>query len=1225
LKRAAAGLFLVCMALAARAEDWPLSRYSASRNANSPEELPQKIKLAWALDLPRLTPGWIDQPRMQFDAVYQPIVVDGRMIVASPNDDSVTAYDLKSGKELWRFMTGGPVRLPPVADKGRIFAGSDDGYLYALDAEKGALIWKIKGAPKERLILGNGRMIDTWPVRGGPVVADGKVYFAAGIWPFMGVFVHCVDAESGKVIWTNSGDGAAFLTQPHGAKAFSGIAPQGSMALIGERLLIPNGRSEAASYERATGKMQYFAFANKFGGHDVVAAEKVFFCGGLAFELKDGKPIGSAVTSPVVSDTVVYGLGQNILQGYDLSQEVKNSGAVKFKTAPTPKYMQTVATPFAGGKVVIIAGKRLYVGGKGRVAAFDLPLKAGRDPAWEMPVDGTVMYLAASAGRLLAVSDEGSITCFGAVQSAVKPEVRAPDTTTTPGPLALPVKALLDDAHVDAGWAVVLGASGLDLAREMAVQSRLQILILDTDAAKIDAARRELLARGLYGERIALHAGAISTLPLPPYFASLIVNAAGEKLTLDDNGCAKLFRALHPYNGKAYLSLDAASSTALNTFAAAQDGHAAVAAYKEQSRLSRSGGLPGAANWTHEHADAGNTRVSKDALVKAPLGVLWFGGSSHDGILPRHGHGPQPQVVDGRLIIEGMDMLRAVDIYSGRVLWEASLPGIGSYYNNLNHHPGANGTGTNYISMPDGIYVAMDRSCVRLDPATGVKSGEFPLPPDAPKGMIWGYLNVIGDFVIGGVAQPVAGKDIAPEKKKKPEEEEEDDDTHADDHGQPAILLPRAVSSRSLFVLDRKTGKLLWSVKSDSEFRHNAVCAGNGKLFAIDRLSRPLSKIKLSDDDAVGGSLRAFDLANGKVAWRSDEQITGTWLSYSDEFDVLVESARTARDTLKDESKGMRGFRGRDGSLLWSDPKAAAPAMIRGATVLKEKTAGDLLNGQPVTYADPITGRAKEWTWTRQYGCNTPAAAQHLITFRSGAAGYYDLERNGGTGNFGGFRSSCTHNLLVAGGIITAPDYTRTCTCSYQLQTSVALVFDPDVEMWTYIGTSADVKEPIKHLGINLGAPGDRVDDSGTLWLEYPSTGGPSPKLEIKCDPDKPDVFCQHSSVITGAMPWVTASGMKKLHTLKLAMNSNSERPFTVRLFFSEPDSNAAGARVFDVLLQDNAVLKAFDIVSESGAPRTSLIKEFKGVMIGADFKLELKPATHAMVPLICGIELIAE
>ena len=44
-----------------------------------------------------------------------------------------------------------------------------------------------------------------WPARGGPAVADGTVYFAASIWPFMGVFIHALDARTGKELWS-SGD-----------------------------------------------------------------------------------------------------------------------------------------------------------------------------------------------------------------------------------------------------------------------------------------------------------------------------------------------------------------------------------------------------------------------------------------------------------------------------------------------------------------------------------------------------------------------------------------------------------------------------------------------------------------------------------------------------------------------------------------------------------------------------------------------------------------------------------------------------------------------------------------------------------------------------------------------------------------------------------------------------------------------------------------------------------
>src|SRR5256714_4167499 len=126
--------------------------------------------------------------------------------------------------------------------------------------------------------------------------------------------------------------------------------------------------------------------------------------------------------------------------------------------------------------------------------------------------------------------------------------------------------------------------------------------------------------------------------------------------------------------------------------------------------------------------------------------------------------------------------------------------------------------------------------------------------------------------------------------------------------------------------------------------------------------------------------------------------------------------------------------------------------MTHGNIIQKDTSACDRLTGATKMRDDPLTGKPVEWTWSRNYGCNTPAASEHLLTFRSGAAGYFDLANDGGTGNLGGFKSGCTNNLIVAGGLLNAPDYTRTCICSYQNQASLALVPMPEAEMWTYFG-----------------------------------------------------------------------------------------------------------------------------------------------------------------------------
>src|SRR5205823_11870477 len=148
-----------------------------------------------------------------------------------------------------------PVRYAPAGWRDDVYFTSDDGHLYCLEVATGKLRWKVPGAPRDRRILGNGRLISTWPARGAPVVADGTVYFAASIWPFMGIFIHAVDARTGKVVWTNSGDGSIYMKQPHNSESFASVAPQGPLVVVGDVLLLPGGRSVPACYDRKTGKM----------------------------------------------------------------------------------------------------------------------------------------------------------------------------------------------------------------------------------------------------------------------------------------------------------------------------------------------------------------------------------------------------------------------------------------------------------------------------------------------------------------------------------------------------------------------------------------------------------------------------------------------------------------------------------------------------------------------------------------------------------------------------------------------------------------------------------------------------------------------------------------------------------------------------------------------------------------------------------------------------------
>ena len=240
------------------AADWPQWRFDAARSAASPEVLPERLQVRWLRKLPPLAPAY-HSPRLQFDRGYEPIAAAGKVFVGSSRNDRMTAYDADSGEEAWRFYAGGPIRCAPVYSDGKVYFGSDDGYLYCLDAGDGGLGWKFRAVPSDRKVLGNRRMISLWPIRGGPAVADGKIYFAAGVWSFEGVFIYCLDAKTGDVVWVNDRTGHIYGSHPHGAEAFGGITPQGYLVVNGDELIVPCGAAYPARLGLATGKIVSFA------------------------------------------------------------------------------------------------------------------------------------------------------------------------------------------------------------------------------------------------------------------------------------------------------------------------------------------------------------------------------------------------------------------------------------------------------------------------------------------------------------------------------------------------------------------------------------------------------------------------------------------------------------------------------------------------------------------------------------------------------------------------------------------------------------------------------------------------------------------------------------------------------------------------------------------------------------------------------------------------------
>lgn len=1231
--------------------DWPMWRHDAGHSAASPDDLPDQLHLQWTRQYTPRRPTWDDelnQDMMSFDRIFEPVIAGGRMFLSFNESDKVVALQMRDGSEIWSFYCDGPVRFSPVVYRDSVLFCSDDGYLYCVAAADGRLRWRVRGGPTDRKVLGNHRVISTWPARGGPVVADDTVYFAASIWPFMGTYIYAVDARTGAIEWLNDSTSAELQTHPHSAPAFAGVAPQGQLTVAGDLLLVPGGRTLPAALDRATGALKFFNFGGKGqGGSFVVADPTRAFVhtrvrATMGLTLPTGKANRIVVNEPVLDGELLY-------TAANTKARVVLEGVPKIEAYGRKHEKRWEIRADASGDL-IKAGHRLYAAGRDSITAVELP-RAQEAPktAWSLPVSGHVERLIAGNGQLVAVTREGSISVFGA--TADTPQKLVPKRL----PHRLSSRAvkwatdLLQTTHQSQGYALWFGIDDPDQIEALVANSQLHLIVVDADADKVEPLRRRLDQAGLYGTRVSVHVGQPTTFLAPPYIANLVIvgNTLLDSLQ-DAKQMEQVYQSVRPYSGKLWIC-GSAKQLIATRFAALTLPQAKLSQVANGLLVTRVGALPGADDWTHMYGNIANTVKSDDRRVKLPLGLLWFGNNSNADVLPRHGHGPSEQVIGGRLFIEGVNSLSARDVYTGHTLWTRRFKDLGTYqvyfdstyvpnnalsieYNQV-HIPGASARGANFVATRDGVYLVVNDRCLLLDAANGKTVREYVLPAGTDgKPTRWGYVGVYENLLLAGTdfADYTGryGYQFKAEGKRGP--------AWGPDHS----------ASQGLLAFDRDTGKVAWRIQARFSFLHNGIVAGGGKIYVLDKLPKRVEQAIARRGTQIPSNyqLLAIDAATGDVAWQHERDIFGTWLSYSTPRDVLLQAAAAAPDRSLDEGdSGMAVYRGRDGSLVWQNLslKYTGPCILHGDTIIantasykESQGAFGLLDGKPVTISDPVTGAPYAWRFTRTYGCNTAIASENLLTFRSGAAGFYDLVHHGGTGNFGGFKSGCSSTLIAADGVLNAPDYTRTCSCGYQNQASLALIPMPANEVWTYdlIGRDVDKSAKIRRIGINFAAPGDRMADDGTLWINYPPDSGASPNVKIQVE-GKPQWFRHHSSrIVAGALPWVAASGAEGITKLVLQLGADQQtgqtsgtRRFTVTAVFAEPDpSITLGQRVFDVTVQGQSVLKSCDIVGQAAGPFKSLVHTWQGVEANGVIEVELTPR-GSKPAILCGIAIVEE
>jgi len=646
----------------------------------------------------------------------------------------------------------------------------------------------------------------------------------------------------------------------------------------------------------------------------------------------------------------------------------------------------------------------------------------------------------------------------------------------------------------------------------------------------------------------------------------------------------------------------------------------------------RRGPLKGAGQWTHQYANAANTACGDDRLVRAPLGVLWFGEPGPGRMPSRHSSNTAPLAIGGKMIVQGEDVVAAYDAYNGLELWKREMPGA----SRLGMKYGA----SNLAADDESVFVVIQDTCHRLDLATGRTLRTYKLPPKGTSPRSWGYVARAGDLLYGSAANRVF-----------------------DDRGNERIY---AINwADCLFAVDIATGEPRWRHEVDKIWL-NTVCIGGGRMYFVDRKVTPAQRAEAMKGithvprrdrhgKLVGPDVRlvtAVDARTGREAWSRPLYVSdcvqigagGGDLTamYADEVLLLCAQPWNGhfwKEFFSGEfsRRSLIALAGDSGRQLWSGHKGyRSRPLIVGKRIIAEPWAHDLKTGAEIMRTHPVTGQRSKWQIARPgHHCGNIAAGPNMLFFRSGTTAHYDLLGDCGTAHFGAHRPGCWINCIPANGVVVMPEASSGCMCPYSLMCTV--VFRPGSadRAWGMFSAPGPMT-PVKRLAINFGAPGDRRDSSGRLWLAYPRPRQGRLVLDLRLAVQTAKgggYFADNADFLSVAGTkdaWIYASGCTGLTRCRipLAKAGSSPADYTVRLHFAGRDGAKPGRCVFDVTCQGKVVVKDLDVVEAAGGPGRALVRTF-GVRAGEALALELVPKTNnptpADTPFLNGIEIIAD
>lgn len=610
--------------------DWSTARGNGGRTGTSAVGPTGPLQVAWKLTTATPAPAWPGEARGSLwqritnsltaraadDLAPVPILAGGRLIFATTHDE-VRCVDRATGQTVWRHFCGGPVRYAPVAQDGRVFVGSDDGTVQALDLESGRVLWSTRIGPDRPMVSGNGRPISPCPIRTGALVADGLVYVAAGLFPLEGTYLVALDLRDGTLRWRSH---------------LGSVSPQGYLVDAGVEILVPCGRASPRLYRKKDGT--FVRDVPSASGTFAVVSEGETMSGpGPTGAIQGAQArTGTKIVSYPGRQMAVTSERSYLVTGLDLVALDR----VQLRTSGGDLAKATLwKTECGTGAALIIAGDQAYVGTSDRVEVFDIRTGA---PRQSILTGSPVAALAADALGLVVALRDGTV--IGLQPNAVTKPVEPIATPTSPRPdRAELVSEWVRGLSSPAGWALWSGTGDpLPTVASLIAAGRLHVVVAATESEAPEL-RRRLTDLGWLGTH-----------------ASVVIRRADGSVPVADH----LFNLV--------LADDLSLAEAERLACPAPSGWIARS---DIAKPAPAGARTG--SWTHQYGNAANTCATAQPLSGFPR-LQWFGGHGPERMPDRHTRGHAPLAAGGLLLSMAENGFIATDARNGTVRWELDLP-----------------------------------------------------------------------------------------------------------------------------------------------------------------------------------------------------------------------------------------------------------------------------------------------------------------------------------------------------------------------------------------------------------------------------------------------------------------------------------------------------------------------------------------------------------------------